>query len=254
MAAAAPIIGAITSKGIGGAILRFALSLAVSYITQKLFAPDMPGVEGGAGSGKDPGVKQRIPSDPSNKLPVVYGQDKIHGSIIFADITSDNKTMAFIIALCEGPINKIGTSNYGTNSGIYWDDYELSFDLAGNVINATHADGGTDSWLNGNLKIVKYPDGGRCLDMETFSSKWNSGSQNRHLPDVAYAYVELNYDRENNVTGLTSKLGFEVEGKLIRTISSAPSLIGPTPTTTTVQGSIANPNIFDTSVKFANFR
>ena len=29
MAAAAPIIGAITSKGIGGAILRFALSLAV---------------------------------------------------------------------------------------------------------------------------------------------------------------------------------------------------------------------------------
>ncbi|MAJ22785.1 MAG: hypothetical protein CBC24_02880 [Candidatus Pelagibacter sp. TMED64] len=253
MAAAAPIIGAITSKGIGGAILRFALSLAVSYITQKLFAPDMPGVEGGAGSGKDPGVKQRIPSDPSNKLPVVYGQDKIHGSIIFADITSDNKTMAFIIALCEGPINKIGTSNYGTNSGIYWDDYELSFDLAGNVINATHADGGTDSWLNGNLKIVKYPDGGRCLDMETFSSKWNSGSQNRHLPDVAYAYVELNYDREDNVTGLTSKLGFEVEGKLIRTISSAPSLNGPTPTTTTIQGSLANPNIFDTSVKFANF-
>lgn len=253
MAAAAPIIGAITAQTIQGAILRFALSLAVSYITQKLFGPELPGSEGGGGSGKDPGVKQRIPSDPSNKLPVVYGQDKIHGSIIFADITSDNKTMAFIIALCEGPINKIGTSNYGTNSGIYWDDYELSFDLAGNVINATHADGGTDSWLNGNLKIVKYPDGGRCSDMETFSSKWNSGSQNRHLPDVAYVYVELNYDRENNVTGLTSKLGFEVEGKLIRTISSAPALIGPTPTTTTIQGSLANPNIFDTSVKFANF-
>ena len=91
MAVAAPIIGAITAQTIQGAILRFALSLAVSYITQKLFGPDMPGNEGNP-SQADPGVKQRIPSDPANKIPVVYGQDKIHGSIIFADISSDNKT------------------------------------------------------------------------------------------------------------------------------------------------------------------
>ncbi len=251
MAAAAPIIGAITAQTIQGAILRFALSLAVSYITQKLFGPDMPGNEGNP-SQADPGVKQRIPSDPANKLPVVYGQDKIHGSIIFADISSDNKTMAFIIALCEGPIHKIGTSNYGTTSGIYWDDYELSFDLNGNVINATHADGNTDSWLNDNLKIVKHPDGGRCLEMETFSSKWASNAQTRYLPDVAYVYVELNYDREDNVTGLTTKLGFEIEGKLIRTLSSN-SLIGPVPTGTTIQGSITNPQIFDETLTFGNF-
>ena len=252
MAAAAPIIGYITASTWQGAVLRFALSLAVSYITQKLFGPDIPGNEGNA-SQADPGVKQRIPSDTANKLPVIYGQDKIHGSIIFADISSDNKTMAFIVALCEGPIHKIGTDNYGTNSGIYWDDYELSFDLAGNVTNATHADGNTDSWLNDNLKIIKHPDGGRCLEMESFSTKWNSGSQNRHMPDVAYVYIELKYNREENVTGLTTKLGFEVEGKLIRTISSALTLDGPVPRVSSFQASFSNLNIFDETINFASF-
>lgn len=254
MAAAAPIITAITAQTVQGAIIRFALSLAVSYITQKLFAPELPdgGGLGSSGSQPDPGVKQRIPSDPANKLPVIYGEDKIHGSIIFADITSDNKTMAFIIALCEGPINKIGTDNYGTNSGIYWDDWELSFNLAGSVINATHPDGQTDDWLNGNLKIVKYPDGGRCTDMENFSSKWASGAQNRQLPNLAYVYVELDYDRENNVTGLTNKLGFVVQGKLIRTLNSN-GFNGPPPKPITYQSSLANPDLFDKNVKFTDF-
>jgi hypothetical protein len=78
MPAAAPIISAVVANNLKGAIIRFALSLAVSYLTQKLFSPETPGQDSNAGSAKDPGVKQRVPSDPSNKLPVVYGEDKIH--------------------------------------------------------------------------------------------------------------------------------------------------------------------------------
>ena len=109
MAVAAPIIAAAIAPGIQGMIIRFALSLAVSYITQKLFGPEAPpgAASANGGSAPDPGVKQRIPSDPSNKLPIIYGEDRVHGSIIFADISSDNQTMAFIIALCEGPIKAI---------------------------------------------------------------------------------------------------------------------------------------------------
>jgi len=249
MAAAAPIISAVIANNLKGALIRFALSLAVSYLTQKLFAPDMPGQDSNAGSSKDPGVKQRIPSDPSNKLPVVYGEDKIHGSIIFADISSDNKTMAFIISLCEGPIFEIGT--------VSWDDYDLTIDATTHkVVNATHADGGTDGWLNDNLTIKKYPYGGRCTDMETFSSKWASNGQNRSMPDVAYVYVELNYDRENNVTGLTNKLGFEIKGKLIRPIvrlgSNPPYLDGLKKVGQTGHA-LSNPAIFDDNIKFADF-
>ena len=244
MAAAAPIITAVMANSIKGAILRFALSLAVSYITQKLFGEE--GGSEGNQSQADPGVKQRIPSDPSNKLPVVYGEEKIFGSIIFSDISSDNKTMAFIIALCEGPIHSI--------NNVHWDDHTLTLNAQGEVTNATHTDGNTDSWLNGNLKVRKYPYGGPCTEMEAFSSKWNSGSVNRTMPDLAYAYIELNYDRENNVTGLTNKLGFEVKGKLIRLINSSGEFTGGfTPAISTMSSQFEYPEVFRNDVKFADF-
>jgi len=244
MAAVAPIVGGLITKGIGNAVLRFALSLAISYITQKVFGPDLPG--GGAGSARDPGVKQRIPADPSNKLPVVYGEDKIFGSIVYADITQDNQTMAFIIALCEGPINNIGD--------VYWDDYKLTLDSTGTVTSALHADGiNTDDWLNGNLKIIKFPDGGRCGPMESFSGKWNGNKENRQMPDVAYVYAELKYDREENVTGLTSKLGFEIQGKLVRTIVNANTLAGPPPRPEPLRDTI-NLDIFDRNLSFSDFQ
>ena len=262
MAVAAPIIAAAIAPGIQGMIIRFALSLAVSYITQKLFGPEAPpgAASANGGSAPDPGVKQRIPSDPSNKLPIVYGEDRLHGSIIFADISSDNKKMGFIITLCEGPIKGI--------NNIYWDDYRLVFDTVNitnefetvigtfpgnNVIDAIHPDGSNDDWLNGNLKIVRYPYGGRCNEMETFSTKWAADADTRTMPDVAYAYCELNYDRENQVTGLTSKLAFEIEGRIVRKLNSDLSLDGRSPKDGITDIGLFDPTQFSTSVKFNDY-
>ena len=213
MAAAAPIIAAAMAPGIQGMLIRFALSVAVSYITNKLFAPDIPSGPGQADAAPDPGVRQRIASDPGNKLPVIYGKSKVFGSITFADITSDNQTMAFIITLCEGPIETIGQ--------IWWDDFKLTLDSNGNVTNATDSQGETDDFLNGNLTVKKFKAGGRCSPMETFSTKWATNAVNRTMPNVAYLYVELKYNRDESVTGLTSKLGAEVDGKLVRTFSGS---------------------------------
>jgi hypothetical protein len=210
MAAAAPLISAALAPGIKGMIIRMALSVAVSFITNKLFAPDVPSPGDGA---PDQGVKQRIASDPNNKLPVVYGNSRVFGSITFADITSDNQKMAFIISLCEGPIENIGN--------IWWDNYQLTLDNDGNVTNAVDASGNSDDFLNGNLVIKKFKAGGRCSPMESFSSKWANNAENRTMPDVAYLYVELKYNRDESVTGLTGKLGAEVQGKLVRTFTGS---------------------------------
>ena len=169
MAAAAPIITALTATGIKGMVARFALSVAVSFVINKAFAPDIPDA-GGITASKDLGVQQRIATDTSNKIPVVYGEAKIFGTITYADISSDNQTMAFIIPLCEGPIEAI---DY-----IWWDNYKLTIDGSGNVTNATDLEGNTDDFLNGNLIIHKYPNGGRCSQMEAFSTKWNTNSSN----------------------------------------------------------------------------
>ena len=209
MAAAIPIIMA---PGIQGMIIRFALSQAISFLAQKLFAPDVPAGGGAGETAPDQGVKQRIATDTSNKLPVLYGENKVYGSITYADITDDNQTMAFIIALCEGPIESIGT--------IYWDNYALTLDGNGVVTNAVDANGASDEFLNGNLTIKKFKAGGRCTDMEAFSTKWNTNAANRTMPNVAYLYAELNYNRDDGVTGLSNKLGAVVEGKLIKTLTS----------------------------------
>ena len=42
MAAAGPIITVLTASTVQGMIARFVLSVAVSYIANKLFAPDVP--------------------------------------------------------------------------------------------------------------------------------------------------------------------------------------------------------------------
>ena len=212
-AAVGAIITAATASTVQGMVIRFALSMAVSFIVNKLFAPDVPAGPGQADQAPDPGVRQRIASNPGNKLPVLYGQGKVFGSITFADITSDNQTMAFIITLCEGPIQNIGQ--------IWWDDFRLTLDSNGNVTNATDSQGGTDDFLNGNLTIKKFKSGGRCSPMETFSTKWSTNSANRTMPNVAYLYAELKYNRDESVTGLTSKLGAEVQGKLVRTFSGS---------------------------------
>lgn len=217
MAAAAPIIAAVSAPTITGAVLRIGISLAVSYVTNKLFAPDVPNMD--ANQAPDRGVKQRIGTDTNNKLPVVYGEAKVFGSIIFADITSDNQKMAFIIPLSEGPIESIDT--------IYWDTYELTLSnnaigQLANVTNATDQEGNTNDFLNdGRLKIQKFTSGGRCSPMESFSSKWNSDASNRTMPNVAYLYVEIKYDRDKGITGLTNKLGAVIKGRKIRTFNSS---------------------------------
>ena len=178
MAAAAPIITVLTSSTVTGMIARFALSVAVSFIANKLFAPDVPSGPGQMEQSPDQGVRQRIASNPGNKLPILYGNTRVFGSITFADITSDNQTMAFIISLCEGPIENIGQ--------IWWDDFRLTLDSNGNVTNATDSQGGTDDFLNGNLIVKKFKSGGRCSPMEAFSTKWDTNRLNRTMPNVAY--------------------------------------------------------------------
>ena len=212
MAAAAPVISVLTATSVKGMIARFVLSVAVSYIANKLFAPDVPQGPGQGEQSPDQGIKQRIASDPNNKLPVIYGKEKIFGSITFADITSDNQTMAFIISLCEGPIESIDQ--------IWWDDFKLTLDSDGNVTNATDSNGNTDDFLNGNLTVKKFKAGGRCSPMEAFSTKWNTNAVNRTMPNVAYLYCELKYNRDESVTGLTSRLGAEVQGKLVKTLTN----------------------------------
>jgi hypothetical protein len=217
-AVVAAVITAAATPGLTGILTRFALSTAASFILSKAFQPDIP-TNSPAAQAADPGVKQRIPTQTSNKIPVFYGEGRLFGSIWHAAISSDNQKMAFIVLLCEGPISSI--------NNIWWDQYQLTLDGSGDVTNATDRSGNTDDFLNGNLKILKFPSGGPCTPMENFDpNKWGDGNV-RNMPNLAYLYVELNYNRDEGITGLTNKLSAEIQGKLVKTFT-APTTTTPT--------------------------
>lgn len=232
VAFAAPVIvPAILGAGasaLATAIVSVAVNVAISYVVSKIFQPR--GASPQAPDISDPGVKQRIPSDTANKLPVIYGQQRVRGSIIYADISSNNQRMAFIITLGEGPVQGI--------RGVRWDDNNITFSGVGfnTNLNAgqrygvarTNSNFGSGSnetnFLNGNFFCAVYPNGGRCTQMESFSTRWRNNAANRTMPNTAYAFVELRYNRDDNVTGLTNDLSFLVEGRTVRSVQSGGTL------------------------------
>ena len=214
------LAGAFGGGAIGSLIASLLVNLVISYLFGSDDAPDEPERP------SDQGVKQRIPTDPRNKLPVVYGERRVSGQITYADISSDNQRMAFIISLAEGPADDI--------TGVRWEDRDLTFngDLNTDLRNVTrarsidHPETEDDDFLNsGRFKVQVFPAGGRCGPMESFSSKWNSNAVNRTMPNVAYVYVELTYDQEKRVTALTNRLQFSVRGKLVRTFNPSGTLL-----------------------------
>ena len=234
---AVALAGALGGGGILSSIIGAVISFAISYIINKAFAPE----EEERQDPKDQGVKQRIATDPRNKLPVVYGTKSVSGQITYAEISNDNQRMAFIISLAEGPVSSINS--------VKWEDKTISFSgtlafdsgdenaaiaVAGDTLSD---DGESDNFLSGRFRCKVFPAGGRCREMESFSSgasrKWVRNTADtadlttaelnaqRSMPDTAYAFVELTYDQEKRVTSLSSRLQFGITGKMVKPLTSS---------------------------------
>ena len=218
---AVALAGALGGGGILSSLIGAVISFAISYIINKAFAPEKEERE----DPKDQGVKQRIPTDPRNKLPVVYGTKSVAGQITYAEISRDNQRMAFIISLCEGPVSSINS--------VKWEDKELSFNgnISTDLRSCTGADPDngdpSDDFLNGRLRCQVFngtATGNECPPMVAFSSSQNSsqwGSTNRTMPNTAYAYIELTYDQEKRVTSLSNRLQFNVTGRMVKPLTGS---------------------------------
>ena len=195
-------------------LVKKAVGVVVDVVKSvaSLFMPDIETPDG-YDAGPVPGTSQRIPASSENKLPVVYGERSVAGAVVMADISSNNKTMAYIIGLSEGPIEGI--------TQMMWTDKLLTFDAdittgLRTVTSVIEPNGDTSSFLNGLLKCRLYADGGRCSEMEAFSTAWGTNGDQRTLP-FAYAYIELTYNQEKGVTSLPSTIHFHLKGKKLNT-------------------------------------
>ena len=119
----------------------FVINFAVSQIVTRVFA-DNPEKQ------QDMGVRQQVPPSAVNAIPIVYGDAYMGGTFVDAVLTTDQKTMYYVLA-----ISSISSANstLGTSAGVfnydmsdmYYGDRLISFSSSGSVQSGRIFNGGT---------------------------------------------------------------------------------------------------------------
>ena len=193
-----------------GAAAAFAINFAVSSIMSRVFAPNA-----GGNQAIDNGVRQQVPPSSTNSIPVVYGDAYCGGRFIDAVLSTDSKTMYYVMVVSH--ISPNGQFTFD-QSDMYWGDRKIGFSSSNltRVVSLTDGAGGVDTKISGNLFIALYTStqagvisstngaslpnvfmGGSDIPTET---RWLSSG--RPMTGLALALIKLNYNREAETTGI----------------------------------------------------
>jgi hypothetical protein len=197
-------------EGVAMYAAAFAINFAVSNIMTRAFAPDMS-----ANQAVDNGVRQQVPPSSANSIPVVYGDAYMGGSFIDAALSTDAKTMYYVLVVSH--ISPNGQFSFDL-SDMYWGDRKITFDGTEQtkVVSLTDGAGNVDSKVSGNIYIALYTStqagvissangasapsvfmGGSDLPSEL---RW--AGTNRQMNGLAFAIVKMNYNREAETTNM----------------------------------------------------
>lgn len=213
----------------GQMAVAFAINFAVSSLMARAFAPDMS-----SGQAVDNGVRQQVPPSSTNSIPVVYGDAYMGGAFVDAALSTDAKTMYYVLAISH--ISPNGQFSFDL-ADMYWGDRKITFDGTDQtkVVSLTDSAGNVDTKVDGNLFIALYKSteagvitsangaslpstymGGSDLPVEL---RW--AASNRQMNGLAFAIVKMNYNREAETTNMQT-LTFSVSHYLNSTGAAKP--------------------------------
>ncbi len=122
---ATTVIG-LAAGSFAAAATAFVINMVISaVITKAFFSPDQPSGGGLSGDSPNPGNRQQIPPATDNKLPVVYGQAWLGGTITDLSISSNNQELYYVISICEVTNNGSDTITFGD---VYWGGKKCIFE------------------------------------------------------------------------------------------------------------------------------
>lgn len=209
VAAAAGVSAAGVAASFALTAAAFAVNFAVSLIVSRVF--------GQSGQGpQDSGTRQQVPPSSANAIPIVYGDAYLGGTFVDAVLSTDQKTMYYVVAVsCVSPNGQFTFDS----TKFYYGDRLVTFDGTDQtkVVSLTDEAGNVDTKINGNLFISLYRStaagsitslngasapnvvmGGADIDA---ALRWPSSG--RQMNGLAFAIIKLNYNQDAGTTNLS---------------------------------------------------
>jgi hypothetical protein len=190
----------------------FVINMAISaIITKAFFSPQQPDGAGGlAGDSPNPGNRQQIPPATDNKLPIVYGEAWLGGTITDLSISENNQELYYVLSICEVTNNGLDTITFGD---VYWGGKKCNFADATSpdVVSLTdESTGVNDSSVNGKMQIFLYRNGsltparGSETAIQVMQSSgliytWDSS---KAMTNTAFAIIHISYNTDAGLTGI----------------------------------------------------
>jgi len=203
----ATLIAGLELVGFSTAMATFAVNFAISYVVTRVFA-DNPEQQ------QDMGVRQQVPPSGVNAIPIVYGDAYMGGTFVDAVLTTDQKTMYYVLAISS--ISPNGQFTFDT-ADMYYGDRKVTFDGTDltKVVSLTDEAGNVDTKISGNLYINLYTStaGGTITSANGASApstvmggsdiavaqRWTG---TRQMNGLGFAIVKLVYNRDADTTQL----------------------------------------------------
>ena len=161
------------------------------------------------------GVRQQVPPSAVNAIPVVYGDAYMGGTFVDAVLSTDQKTMYYVLAVSG--ISTVGQFTFDTTK-IYYGDRLVTFDGSDltKVVSLTDEAGNVDTKISGNLYINLYKSNAAgtitSLNGASAPSTVMGGSDiavgqrwtgTRQMNGLGFAIVKLTYNRDADTTALS---------------------------------------------------
>lgn len=194
---------------IGFAAATFAINFAVSFVVTRAFGSKPP-------QSQDTGARQQVPPANNNSIPVVYGDAWLGGTFVDAVLSTDQKTMYYVLAISSISSDASATFSYDRTK-FYYGDRLVTFDGTDQtkVVSLTDGDGNVDTKISGNLYISLYTstNAGVITAVNGTAPNVTMGgadiaaalrwpASGRQMNGLAFAIVKLNYNSDKGTTGL----------------------------------------------------
>lgn len=199
--------GVFAAGSLGAMAATAAIRLATSVVVSRAFGNKNS-------SAIDPGARQQLPPAANLSIPIVYGDAYLGGNFVDAVLSTDQKTMYYVLAISS--ISTNGQFSFDTTD-FWYGDRQITFDTTDltKVVSLTDGSGNPQTNINGYMYINLYtstnagvitPINGSAPSVvmggSDISASLRWPASGRQMNGLAFAIVKLIYNRDAGTTGL----------------------------------------------------